>query len=248
MACGTPVVTSATGGAPELLAPGAGVAAPATPKGLAGGVLEILSWPSDARTALTCSGAVVVEDDYDGEFRFDRRPVGALQALAPERVVYAGTASKTLAPSLRLGWLVLPRFLVDPVVAAVRELGVQAPALPQLALADLISSGGYDRHVRRCRLEYRGRRDRLVAALPPGLTPEGISAGLHLVVRVPAAVEARVPGAVRRHSVGVECLSPMWLREVAEPGGIVLGYGATARNAFTPALAALIRMLAELSP
>jgi GntR family transcriptional regulator/MocR family aminotransferase len=200
------------------------------------------------RTALAGCDAVVVEDDYDGEFRFDRRPVGALQALAPERVVYAGTASKTLAPSLRLAWLVLPRSLVDPVVAALRELGAHVPVLPQLALADLISSGAYDRHVRRCRLEYRRRRDRLVAALPPHLVPEGISAGLHLVLRVPMDVEARVPAAMRRHSVGVERLSPMWLRAVAEPGGIVLGYGATARNAVTPALAALTRMLADVSP
>jgi GntR family transcriptional regulator / MocR family aminotransferase len=200
------------------------------------------------RTALAGSGAVVVEDDYDGEFRFDRQRVGALQALAPERVVYAGTASKSLAPSLRLAWLVLPRFLVDPVIAAQRELGAYVPTLPQLVLADLISSGAYDRHVRRCRLEYRSRRDRLVAALPPGLRPDGISAGLHLVLRVPEGVEARVPAAGRRHSVGVERLSPMWLRPVEHPGGIVVGYGATARNAFTPALSALVAMLTELTP
>ncbi len=200
------------------------------------------------RTALTGSGALVIEDDYDGEFRFDRQQVGALQALAPERVIYAGTASKSLAPSLRLAWLVLPRFLVDPVIAALTATGAIAPLVPQLVLADLISSGAYDRHVRRCRLEYRSRRDRLVAALPPSLTPEGISAGLHLVLRVPAAVEARLPAAARRHSVAVERLSPLWMSPVEEPGGIVVGYGATARNAFTPALAALVAMLTELSP
>jgi GntR family transcriptional regulator / MocR family aminotransferase len=198
------------------------------------------------RTALIDTGAVVVEDDYDGEFRFDRQQVGALQSLAPERVVYAGTASKSLAPSLRLAWLVLPRFLVDPVLAAQHDLGASVPLLPQLVLADLISSGAYDRHVRRCRLEYRARRDRLVTALPPDLTPEGISAGLHLVLRVPMAVEARVPAAGRRFSVGVERLSPMWLRPPPSPGGIVVGYGAAARNAFTPALGALVEMLASL--
>ncbi len=199
------------------------------------------------RTALAGSGAVIVEDDYDGEFRFDRQRVGALQALAPERVVYAGTASKTLAPSLRLAWLVLPRLLVDPVLAALRASGAQPPLLPQLVLADMVGSGAYDRHVRRCRLEYRSRRDRLVAALPPHLTPEGISAGLHLVVRVPADVEARLPAAARRHSVGVEQLSPMWMRPAGEPGGVVVGYGATARNAVTPALSALVTMLTELA-
>jgi GntR family transcriptional regulator/MocR family aminotransferase len=102
--------------------------------------------------------------------------------------------------------------------------------------------------VRRCRLEYRGRRDRLVAALPRHVAPSGISAGLHVVLRVPSAVEARVPAAARRHSVGVECLSPMWMREVEDPGGIVVGYGATARNAFAPALSALVAMLGEVSP
>ena len=198
------------------------------------------------RTALARSGAVVIEDDYDGEFRYDRQQVGALQALAPERVVYAGTASKTLAPSLRLAWLVLPRFLVDPVVAAVTASGAHPPALPQLVLADLISSGAYDRHVRRCRLEYRSRRDRLVAALPDRLTPEGISAGLHLVVRLPMAAESRVPALARRHSLALECLSQFWMREVEEPGGLVLGYGATTRNAFGGTLSALSSLLADL--
>ena len=200
----------------------------------------------DRRTALADSGTLIIEDDYDGEFRYDRRPVGALQALAPERVIYAGTASKTLAPALRLAWLVLPRFLVDPVIAALAATGAQPPLLPQLVLADLISSGAYDRHVRRCRLEYRSRRDRLVAALPAHLTPTGISAGLHLVLRVPMRVEARVPAAARRHALAVDVLSPTWMREVAEPGGIVVGYGATARNAFTGALSALVEMLTEL--
>ncbi|HEV7651913.1 MAG TPA: hypothetical protein VGP26_27470 [Actinophytocola sp.] len=148
-----------------------------------------------------------------GDHRGRLRRRGPL-ALAPERVVYAGTASKSLAPSLRLAWLVLPRFLVDPVLAAQHDLGVQVPVLPQLVLADLISSGAHDRHV---------RRDRLVAALPPHLTPEGIPAGPHLVLRVP------LPAATRRFSVGVERLSPRWLRPPAEPGGI-----AAARNAFTP--------------
>lgn len=198
------------------------------------------------RTALVSSGAVVIEDDYDGEFRYDRQQVGALQALAPERVIYAGTVSKTLAPSLRLGWLVLPRFLVDPVLAALTASGAYPPTLPQLVLADLISSGAYDRHVRRCRLEYRSRRDRLVAALPDRLTPEGISAGLHLVVRLPVAVEAGVPALARRHSLAIECLSPMWMRP-ADQAGLVLGYGAPSRNAFGGTLAALSSLLADLT-
>lgn len=199
------------------------------------------------RTALVDSGAIVIEDDYDGEFRYDRQQVGALQALAPERVVYAGTVSKTLSPSLRLAWLVLPRFLVDPVMAALAASGTYPPTLPQLVLADLISSGAYDRHVRRCRLEYRSRRDRLVTALPARLRPTGISAGLHLVVGLERAAEERVPALARRHSLDVGRLSPLWLRADDAPGGLVIGYGASTGNAFGGALSALSSLLADLT-
>ncbi|OLF13378.1 GntR family transcriptional regulator [Actinophytocola xanthii] len=200
----------------------------------------------ERRAALAASGALVVEDDYDGEFRYDRNPVGALQALAPERVVHAGTVSKTLAPSLRLAWLVLPRFLVDPVLAAVTASGAHPPMLPQLVLAGLIASGAYDRHIRRRRLEYRARRDRLVAALPAGWTPEGIAAGLHLVLRMPLDHEQRAVAAAGRHSLRLGRLSPMWMGEVADRGGLVIGYGASPGNAFGGALGALEAVLAEV--
>ncbi len=198
------------------------------------------------RTALISSEALVVEDDYDGEFRFDRQQVGALQALAPERVIYAGTTSKTLSPALRLGWLVLPRALVDPVVAALTASGAVPPVLDQLALADLIGSGAYDRHVRRCRTEYRSRRDRLVAALPKHLTPQGISAGLHLVVPLSPAAEAAVPAAARRHSLGITTLATQWISSGPHPGGLVVGYGAAPGHSFTGALAALLNTLSDL--
>ena len=94
-------------------------------------------------------GGVVIEDDYDGEFRYDRQPVGALQALAPDHVVYAGTASKSLAPALRLGWLVVPPRLLDAVIA---QLTAGPSGLDQLTLAEFIDSGGYDRQIRRTRL------------------------------------------------------------------------------------------------
>ncbi|WP_028924168.1 PLP-dependent aminotransferase family protein [Pseudonocardia acaciae] len=198
------------------------------------------------RTALARSGAVVVEDDYDGEFRFDRQQVGALQALNPEKVIYAGSASKTLSPSLRLGWLVLPRSLVDPVVAALSLSGARPPTLDQLTLADLISSGGYDRHVRRARLEYRGRRDRLVAALPSGLTPRGISAGLHLVIPLSAAVEAAVPVAARRHSLEIATVGSQRIGVGDGVGGVIVGYGAPPKHAFAPAVEVLLAMLRGL--
>lgn len=200
----------------------------------------------DRRTALTQTGAVIIEDDYDGEFRFDRQQVGALQALAPERVIYAGSASKPLAPSLRLAWLVLPRALVDPVIAAVAASGACPPMLEQLVLADLISSRAYDRHVRRCRIEYRSRRDTLVAAIPRHLTPQGISAGLQLVVPLSTSAEAAVPAAARRHSLEIESLSPHWIQPADQPGGLIVGYGASPKHAFGGALQALLTMMDEL--
>src|ERR1700722_1801554 len=119
---------------------------------------EVVDWAAG-------TGGIVIEDDYDGEFRFDRQAVGALQSLAPERVVYAGTASKSLVPGLRLGWLVLPAWLVDDVVAAKSAAMRLSSSLDQLTLAEFIASGGYDRQVRRARLGYRQRRDRLVSEL-----------------------------------------------------------------------------------
>lgn len=196
------------------------------------------------RTALARHGALIIEDDYDGEFRYDRHQVGALQALAPERVIYGGTASKSLSPSLRLGWLVLPRFLVEPVLAAAMRTGTAPPTLDQLVLADLISSGAYDRQVRRARLEYRSRRDRLVAALPTHLVPHGISAGLQLFLPLSAEAEAAVPGAAARHSLAIEPLSPHAIG--ASVTGLMVGYGAPTRASFGGALAALLEVLADI--
>lgn len=111
------------------------------------------------------TGGLVIEDDYDGEFRYDRQPVGALQGLAPGHVVYAGTASKSLAPGLRLAWITVPPELLRAVVREKRLADHHTPVIDQLTLAEFLTSGAYDRHVRRMRLRYRGRRDRLVAAL-----------------------------------------------------------------------------------
>ena len=111
------------------------------------------------------SGAVVIEDDYDSEYRYDRTPVGALQGMAPDRVVYAGSAGKTLAPGLRLGWFVMPGHLAEPMAEAKIAADRGSPALEQLALADLIAKGEFDRHLRRMRPVYRRRRDALLTAL-----------------------------------------------------------------------------------
>ncbi|MEV6977017.1 PLP-dependent aminotransferase family protein [Kitasatospora sp. NPDC093806] len=193
------------------------------------------------------SGGLVLEDDYDGEFRYDRQPVGALQGLDPERVVYLGTASKSLSPALRLGWLVLPDDLVDRVLAAKGEREAWASALDQLTLAEFVDSGGYDRHVRRMRRRYRDRRDRLVAALAeraPHVGVTGIAAGLHAVLRLAPGTERPALAAADRRGLAVDGLAafrhPLLAPEaMAAPDGLVVGYATPPDHAYPAALDAL---------
>ncbi|MGW1009964.1 MocR-like pyridoxine biosynthesis transcription factor PdxR [Streptomyces termitum] len=151
-----------------------------------------IAWSAERRGMLLDwarkADGYVLEDDYDGDFRYDRAPVGALQGLDPERVVYAGSVSKSLAPALRLGWMVVPEALVDEVVERKRTMDLGHPALDQAALAHLVTTGGYDRQLRRCQRAYRERRDVLLAALAerfPGASVTGIAAGLHVIARLP---------------------------------------------------------------
>ena len=192
--------------------------------------------------------ALLIEDDYDGEFRYDRQPLGAMQALAPDHVVYAGTASKSLAPGLRLAWLVLPARLVDAVVAA--KLLTDGPgALEQLTMAEFISAGAYDRQVRRSRLAYRRRRDRLVSALRrnvPEALVTGIVAGLHAVVELPEGQqESDVVSRARQHGLMLEGLADY--RSAMQPHrpALVVGYATPPEHAFG---AALSRLCTALDP
>jgi len=193
-------------------------------------------------------GGVVIEDDYDGEFRYDRQPVGAVQGLDPEHVVYAGTTSKTLAPGIRVGWLVLPKRLVEPVLEAVR-FGIATPsALQQLVLARLMSGGHLDRQLRRLRGGYRARRDALVSALAaalPSLRPAGIAAGLHVLVYLTGigADEATVRAVAYRHSIGLGYLSPYWHDPAEHDQGILVGYARPAAVAFDDAVRELVEIL-----
>ena len=180
----------------------------------------------------TAGGGLVMEDDYDAEYRYDRAPVGAVQGLAPERVLYAGTVSKTLAPALRLGWLVAPEHLVDRLARAKAEDDLGTPVIDQLALADFLERGGLDRHLRRTRLIYRARRDALIDALAqhlPAVRPSGAAAGLHLVAHLPAGTdELAVLRAARERGVGLGGLAEHRVR--AGPPALLLGYGRIGRR------------------
>jgi GntR family transcriptional regulator/MocR family aminotransferase len=132
--------------------------------------------------------AMIMEDDYDAEFRYDREPVGALQGLAPDRVVSIGTVSKSLAPTVRLGWLLCPASLVDAVATEKEASDRGSPGLDQLAFATLIESGRYDRHLRRMRAIYARRREVLVESLTrnaPSVRLTGLAAGFHAVAHLP---------------------------------------------------------------
>ncbi|WP_200300835.1 MocR-like pyridoxine biosynthesis transcription factor PdxR [Streptomyces adelaidensis] len=142
---------------------------------------ELLDW---ARSV----DGLIVEDDYDGDFRYDRAPVGALQGLDPERVAYAGSVSKSLAPGLRLGWLLVPTSLAEEVVERKRTMDLGHPTLDQALFARFVERGDYDRQLRRCQRAYRERRDVLVSALAehfPGARVSGIAAGLHVIAVLP---------------------------------------------------------------
>ncbi|MFI8880092.1 MocR-like pyridoxine biosynthesis transcription factor PdxR [Streptomyces sp. NPDC055243] len=193
-------------------------------------------------------GGLILEDDYDGEFRYDRQPVGALQGLDPDRVVYLGTASKSLAPGLRLGWMVLPAPIAAEVVEAKGGAEWACGALDQLTLAEFITSGAYDRHVRGARLRYRRRRDELVAALAaraPEVRVTGIAAGLHAVLELPPGTERSVVQAASWQRLAVQGLASFRHPDARVPGrdALVVGYGTPADHAWAGALEALCRVL-----
>jgi len=171
---------------------------------------------------------LVIEHDYDGHFRHDRLHPGALQGLAPEHVAYVGTASALLAPTLRLGWAVLPVRLAEPLASQAFGIGLSAPRLSQLALAELIERGRLDRHLRKARAAYRRRREVLVEELGrrlPGVEVRGASAGLHVTALLPEGIdEAEVLRAARACGFALDGVNENAL--VPRPPGLILGFGA----------------------
>ena len=159
--------------------------------------------------------AIAIEDDYDAEYRYDRAPVGALQGMDPERIVYAGTASKTLAPAMRLGWMVVPPRLLDAVQRQQRQVDFGVSRIEQHAFADFLSRGELDRHLRRMRARYRARRDALVEALTealPEVRVHGIRAGLHVMIQLRDGDRGRViQEEAARRGVALTALSDYYL-------------------------------------
>jgi GntR family transcriptional regulator / MocR family aminotransferase len=197
---------------------------------------ELLAWLRD-------HDAIAIDDDYDAEYRYDRAAVGALQGLDPEHVVYAGSASKTLAPALRLGWIVLPASLVAPMSDAKRHGDHQTDRIEQHAFADFLVRGELDRHLRRMRASYRARRDALVAAIAeelPETTVSGIAAGLHATVRLPDSDdEAAIVEEARRRRIEVGPMAENWADPSGRPPTLLLGYGQIQEAAIRPAVRAL---------
>jgi GntR family transcriptional regulator / MocR family aminotransferase len=190
------------------------------------------------------TAGLVIEDDYDAELRYDRQPVDALQARDPEHVVFAGTTSKTLAPGLRLGWLLLPSTLIESVVNLRHVEDVHVPAPDQLAFSELLVSQAFERHVRRMRARYRVRRDRLLAMLAeraPTATPVGISAGLRVLLELPAGAPSADELALRAAEQSIELLPVGRCYHSGRPtrDGLVIGYAALPEHAFESGVTAL---------
>jgi GntR family transcriptional regulator/MocR family aminotransferase len=193
--------------------------------------------------------AYVIEDDYDGEFRYDRRPVGALQALAPDRVIFGGTTGKALAPGTRMGWLVVPPALHEPLLEAAEEIAAAVPVIDQLALADLIARGDYDRHIRRLRLVYGRRRTELARRLAAVTTTplEGISAGLHALLPVGSAdLEHQLITAGERAGLRLHGLhaSGYWQAPAGRPAALILGYATPPPHTWRRSLDLLTELIA----
>ncbi|MCX2962557.1 MocR-like pyridoxine biosynthesis transcription factor PdxR [Gordonia aquimaris] len=204
---------------------------------------RVIEWAGD-------HDALVVEDDYDGELRYDREPVGALQALNPDVVIYTGSVSKSISPAVRIAWLVLPPRLVEVVRATKGLREPDASIIDQLVLAELIDSGAYDRHIRRSRQYYRRRRDVLTDAFAhAGVTIPGIAAGLHAVIPLPSRDEDTVFDAALRRRFALAKMSqfrhPDTSIDDSSPSGLVVGFGTPPASSYQADVRALVSLVTE---
>ena len=218
------------------------------------------SYPSGAvmsasrRAALTQwahdHDGLVIEDDYDAEFRYDRAPIGSLQGLAPDRVAYAGCVSKILTPALRLGWITLPGWLIDDVLREKLLDDMGSTLLEQLALAQFIETGALTRHLRRVRPIYRRRRNALLDVLStqmPGAVPMGVAAGLHVYVQLPPLCDERsLVEAAHRDGVTIEGAARHWSHSSSAPPAVIIGYGAQSETATRSAIITLGAIYREM--
>lgn len=204
---------------------------------------RLLEW------AGSCDG-LIVEDDYDSEYRYDRTPLGTIQGVAPDHVLLIGTVSKSLAPALRLGWMVTPRSWAADLRRARRSVDVGVSVLTQLAFGEFLGSGAFEQHLRRMRREYHNRRAALVATLAahfPASRVHGIPGGLHLMVElgidlagedIERLCDARD---IRLYSLDRYCAGPIPARY--DPGAVVLGFGAIPAHRMDTAMATMAEIL-----
>ena len=199
---------------------------------------QLISW---ARR----EGALIVEDDYDAEYRYDREPIASLQGLSPDCVVYVGTASKTLAPGLRLAWLLVPSHLVGEVAVQHGVARAMPSVLVQAAYANLLEDGTIDRHLRRTRRRYHARRNALAGALAeqlPDVRVAGASAGLHLIAWLPEGTEElAITDAAAERGVAIHALHQDCALCAPAPPALLLGYGQISE----PAIPRAVRELAD---
>lgn len=203
---------------------------------------ELIEWAS-------IRDGYVIEDDYDAEFRYDRDPVGSIQGLSPQRVLALGTVSKSLAPALRIGWVLAPDGLAADIARHKRLADRGSPALDQLALTRLITSGRFDRHLRHMRLVYADRRAVLTETLgscAPDLAVTGLAAGFHAVIHLPSSVEEEwVVQAARSRRAGIYGMSAWRASHGTEPPQLVLGFGNTTSTAITDGIRILCDLVAR---
>jgi len=194
-------------------------------------------------------GALIIEDDYDAEYRYDREPIGALQGLAPDRVAYVGSASKTLSPALRLGWVLAPGEIASELARMKLQTDRGSPGLDLLTLGEFVDRGELDRHLRKTRHIYSRRRNILVGALRthlPHLRVRGVAAGLHLMIELrhnaheDTVVQAAAARSIRVYGARAYFADPA----VATPA-LVVGYGGLSESSIRPAVKALAQVLEE---